>query len=114
MPPLSWMPRAVLHFLRIYPYFFDIYLCIFSENSLVGFPQLDARGRRTAPDPPSARHWLKHCAVLSNLRCRNHPPQNTYHVGLQRCVHHHPHLVAPAVISFTDMQSPRIHKNVHK
>src|SRR6218665_594808 len=36
MPPLSWMPGAVLHFLRIYPYFFDIYLCVFSENSVVG------------------------------------------------------------------------------
>ena len=29
---------SLLHFLRIYPYFFDIYLCIYSENSVVGFP----------------------------------------------------------------------------
>jgi len=35
MPPLCWMPRGVLFFVIIYPYFFDIYLCIFSENSIV-------------------------------------------------------------------------------
>src|SRR6218665_3126189 len=54
--PLSWMPGAVLHFLRIYPYFFNIYLSISSENSLVGCP-----GRRTPPHTPlhatgSSRH----------------------------------------------------------
>src|SRR6218665_444474 len=37
--PLSWMPVAVLHFLRIYPYFFGIYLCIFFLKT----PSLDVK-----------------------------------------------------------------------
>jgi len=50
-PPYPGCPGPFFTFLRIYTYFFDIYLCIFSENSVVGCPLLDARGRRIP------RHW---------------------------------------------------------
>src|SRR6218665_67176 len=67
---------AVLHFLRIYPYFFHIYLCIFSENSVVGCPRLHARGRRTPRTPLSnyATIWslyLRKILTLTSCRLLN-------------------------------------------
>src|SRR6218665_3580275 len=49
--PLILYAGAVLHFLRIYPYFFDIYLCIFSENSVVGCPPAGRPGPSHPPPP---------------------------------------------------------------
>ena len=57
------MPGAVLHFLRIYPYFFDIYLCIFHKPPSLDAFRLDARGRRTPPHPPL------HATYLTAILC---------------------------------------------
>jgi len=68
MPPLSWIPGAVLHFLRIYLYFFNICLCIFSENSVVGCPPGWMPGAVAPPAPSSARHW---CSVIRPFQILN-------------------------------------------
>ena len=80
--PLSWMPGPFFTFSSLFthlPLLFDIYLCIFSENSVVGCPpRLEARGRRTP------RHPL--CTTLPHVNSLCWTGGKNQRPILQRCL----------------------------
>ena len=72
MPPYPWCPGPS-HLFRLIskhlPFILNIYLYIFSKNSLVGCPPAGCPGPSHLPAPPSARHclhYLPSCWTCSN------------------------------------------------
>src|SRR6218665_3217443 len=73
MFPLILDARGRSSHLRIYPYFFDIYLCIFSGNSVGGWPPAGCPGPSHPPKPPlhatSVCVCVRACVYLFRCVC---------------------------------------------